>query len=137
MNTSSAKAHRIHLPHLPKSQVLTAALRPVTNTFSPSALINLTRKTCKLCGMEGLSLETKLPIPKLRGINYSGGPLRNKRDGPRVQRACNNCRRRKIKCSGERPHCQSCMAQQMTCMYSQARRDRLTRSVSQRQESPR
>ena len=44
---------------------------------------------------------------------------------PRTDRACDSCRKRKIRCSGEQPHCQSCLNQLHPCVYPQARKDRL------------
>lgn len=50
---------------------------------------------------------------------------------PRVQRACDNCRTRKVRCSGEQPRCQNCAIQSVPCIYSQARKDRLKEFVFQ------
>lgn len=49
----------------------------------------------------------------------------------RVQKACENCRKRKVRCSGERPQCQACVDQHLHCSYLQTRRDRLQEFVCQ------
>ncbi|KAJ2352705.1 hypothetical protein GGF43_003684, partial [Coemansia sp. RSA 2618] len=38
--------------------------------------------------------------------------------GPRFLRACDNCRRRKVKCNGERPSCSHCRRVDAPCHYS-------------------
>ncbi|KAL6171730.1 hypothetical protein ACJQWK_02736 [Exserohilum turcicum] len=50
---------------------------------------------------------------------------------PRTDRACDSCRKRKIRCSGEQPHCQSCLNQLHPCVYPQARKDRLKDATAQ------
>ncbi|KAL1596299.1 hypothetical protein SLS60_008944 [Paraconiothyrium brasiliense] len=44
---------------------------------------------------------------------------------PRAGRACLSCRKRKVKCSGDTPRCAGCVANNLDCVYDQARRDRL------------
>ncbi|KAF1955254.1 hypothetical protein CC80DRAFT_549461 [Byssothecium circinans] len=48
--------------------------------------------------------------------------------GSRTQRACDNCRKRKVRCTGE-PQCRNCVEQDATCIYTQSRRDRLNEAI--------
>ncbi|XP_014553190.1 hypothetical protein COCVIDRAFT_40753 [Bipolaris victoriae FI3] len=43
----------------------------------------------------------------------------------RVDKACNRCRKRKMKCSGTRPRCINCTKYDEDCIYHLSRRDRL------------
>ncbi|KAM0702460.1 hypothetical protein Q7P35_009888 [Cladosporium inversicolor] len=45
-------------------------------------------------------------------------PRRNFKGTP-VNLACNECRRRKVKCDGSRPVCQRCSSQDVECIYSE------------------
>ncbi len=42
----------------------------------------------------------------------------------RVDRACESCRHRKRKCSGERPSCENCEDFQLNCVYGERKPDR-------------
>lgn len=53
----------------------------------------------------------KIAIPKL----VPAAKERNRRH--RVVRACESCRARKVKCSGERPGCSFCKESGLTCLY--------------------
>ncbi|KAJ8113960.1 hypothetical protein OPT61_g4047 [Boeremia exigua] len=60
------------------------------------------------------------PLPKV--------PLNQSRED-RVTRACKNCRKRKVRCSGEVPRCTNCQSNKLDCFYEQARRDRLREAI--------
>ncbi|KAL6710500.1 hypothetical protein ACN47E_008548 [Coniothyrium glycines] len=47
----------------------------------------------------------------------------------RVARACKLCRKRKVRCSGHLPRCTNCQTSDTTCVYDQARRDRLREAI--------
>ncbi|KAJ2842982.1 hypothetical protein IWW36_005711, partial [Coemansia brasiliensis] len=48
----------------------------------------------------------------------------------RLMRACDNCRRKKVKCNGTKPSCSHCMRMKLTCNYSPlVRKKRTRRSV--------
>ncbi|CAE6341689.1 unnamed protein product [Rhizoctonia solani] len=49
----------------------------------------------------------------------STSSLRDLRDGPR---ACQNCRRLKLRCTNERPHCSTCTSRGATCEYDDSTR---------------
>ncbi|KAH7108878.1 hypothetical protein B0J11DRAFT_545622 [Dendryphion nanum] len=66
-------------------------------------------------------------IPRLnKPKGQDGRSLRNQYRPPRVRKACDNCHNRKVKCTGEQPHCQKCVEQHVPCMYSRSRKDRLS-----------
>ncbi|KAJ4112177.1 hypothetical protein NW768_011756 [Fusarium equiseti] len=46
----------------------------------------------------------------------------NGRHRHRVTRACNECRRRKDKCGGQRPSCKSCVESNRTCSYDPSKK---------------
>ena len=52
-------------------------------------------------------------------------------DHNRVAHACEPCRHRKTKCSGERPKCKHCEDFKLQCVYVDGKRDRARKSVSQ------
>ncbi len=64
----------------------------------------------------------KVAIPRLRrDSNFSSAPTAEKH---RVAHACEPCRQRKTKCSGERPVCKHCEDFKITCVYADGKRDR-------------
>ena len=74
----------------------------------------------------------KVAIPRLRrdtddpsGPQSSASPD-NKH---RVRHACEPCRQRKTKCSGERPMCKHCEDFKIICVYADGKRDRTKRYV--------
>ena len=73
----------------------------------------------------------KVAIPRLnrnRGDQSpSLGPVAA--DKNRVSHACEPCRRRKTKCSGERPRCQHCGDFRLPCTYADGKRDRTKKLV--------
>ncbi|KIY00048.1 uncharacterized protein Z520_04686 [Fonsecaea multimorphosa CBS 102226] len=66
----------------------------------------------------------KVAIPRLkRSIDPSEDPARSG-GRHRVNHACEPCRHRKTKCSGERPACRHCQDFKITCFYADGKRDR-------------
>ncbi|KIW78255.1 hypothetical protein Z517_08089 [Fonsecaea pedrosoi CBS 271.37] len=66
----------------------------------------------------------KVAIPRLkRSIDPSEDPTRSG-GRHRVNHACEPCRHRKTKCSGERPACKHCQDFKITCFYADGKRDR-------------
>ncbi|KAL8724905.1 MAG: hypothetical protein Q9181_006626 [Wetmoreana brouardii] len=68
----------------------------------------------------------KVPIPRLRKdtegpSTASSGASEGKH---RVSHACEPCRQRKTKCSGERPVCKHCEDFKIQCVYEDGKRDR-------------
>lgn len=78
-------------------------------------------------GAEDLSYDTvgglndaKVAIPKL-SIRPSFGSASERH---RVAHACEPCRQRKTKCSGERPNCAHCQNYGITCVYADNKREK-------------
>lgn len=66
----------------------------------------------------------KIAIPRLpreEGTSTAGSPVGEKH---RVTHACEPCRHRKTKCSGELPTCKHCEDCKITCHYADGKRDR-------------
>lgn len=68
----------------------------------------------------------KVAIPRLRrqSEDQSTSKASLAGDKNRVAHACEPCRHRKTKCSGERPICQHCQDFKLTCVYEDGKRDR-------------
>ena len=74
----------------------------------------------------------KVAIPRLRresDSNSATGPSRSG-DKHRISHACEPCRNRKTKCSGERPACRHCEDFRIKCVYADGKRDKAKKSVS-------
>ncbi|KAI9879214.1 MAG: hypothetical protein M1830_009215 [Pleopsidium flavum] len=69
----------------------------------------------------------KIAIPRLRRDSDAGSGLGTSKGGDkhRVSHACEPCRHRKTKCSGERPICKHCEDFKITCIYADGKRDRV------------
>ncbi|KAF2653038.1 hypothetical protein K491DRAFT_718355 [Lophiostoma macrostomum CBS 122681] len=52
----------------------------------------------------------------------------------RAQTACTQCRKRKVRCTGETPRCKHCIEQDVECVYPRARQDRLRAATEQNQQ---
>ena len=72
----------------------------------------------------------KVAIPRLKK-DAEGSPADPSRPGGRhrVTHACEPCRQRKTKCSGERPICKHCQDFKISCYYADGKRDRVKKSV--------
>ncbi|KAF9946809.1 hypothetical protein BGZ70_003018, partial [Mortierella alpina] len=58
-------------------------------------------------------------LPQVSFVNlYSEDPWK-KRQRVRIQQACSECRRQKIKCDGQKP-CKSCKKSDRSCIYNAA-----------------
>jgi hypothetical protein len=68
----------------------------------------------------------KVAIPRLKRSVDAGGEGTTRSGGRhRVTHACEPCRHRKTKCSGERPVCQHCQQFGLPCYYADGKRDRV------------
>ncbi|CAI6309904.1 unnamed protein product [Periconia digitata] len=78
---------------------------------------------------------SKVAIPRLerRHLDRSAERKGDGRQEKRVRKACTNCRKRKVKCSGEQPSCLNCEAAEIECYYEPARRDKLRSATHQNQ----
>ena len=68
----------------------------------------------------------KVAIPRLRrgSEDQSISKASTTADKHRVTHACEPCRHRKTKCSGERPACLHCQDFRLRCVYADGKRDR-------------
>jgi Fungal Zn(2)-Cys(6) binuclear cluster domain len=67
----------------------------------------------------------KVAIPRLlqKGESPTGSGAKSG-SRHRVMHACEPCRSRKTKCSGEKPACKHCQDFKVTCVYADGKRDR-------------
>lgn len=71
------------------------------------------------------SKAAKVAIPRLKR-SLEAGEVNTKPGGRhRVTHACEPCRHRKTKCSGERPTCRHCQDFKIQCYYADGKRDRV------------
>ncbi|OCK81675.1 hypothetical protein K432DRAFT_294972 [Lepidopterella palustris CBS 459.81] len=70
-------------------------------------------------------VQPKVAIPRVRRKSDAGFGSSVASDKQRVERACTNCRKRKVKCTGEKPRCKHCEGFELECVYVQGRKDRL------------
>lgn len=68
----------------------------------------------------------KIAIPRLRRGSDGASAVGSSTVGDkhRVSHACEPCRHRKTKCSGERPVCKHCEDFRINCVYTDGKRDR-------------
>jgi hypothetical protein len=66
----------------------------------------------------------KIAIPRLRRANETTSSSARSSGRHRVNHACEPCRQRKTKCSGERPVCTHCQDFKIACFYADGKRDR-------------
>ncbi|KAK5297990.1 hypothetical protein LTR99_007679 [Exophiala xenobiotica] len=77
-------------------------------------------------GGESTTNVGKVAIPRLkRAIEVAGEDGIRSGGRHRVNHACEPCRHRKTKCSGERPICRHCQDFKITCFYADGKRDRV------------
>lgn len=67
----------------------------------------------------------KVAIPRLKRSLESGEGSAKSGGKHRVTHACEPCRHRKTKCSGERPACRHCQDFKIQCYYADGKRDRV------------
>lgn len=67
----------------------------------------------------------KVAIPRLKRTADTQEGLSKPGGRHRVTHACEPCRHRKTKCSGERPMCRHCLDFKIQCYYADGKRDRV------------
>ncbi|MCJ1473494.1 hypothetical protein MMC13_002145 [Lambiella insularis] len=83
------------------------------------------------CLSKPTALAPKVAIPRLpRAFDAAAPPGSIKTgDKHRVNHACEPCRHRKTKCSGERPRCRHCVDFKIICVYADGKRDRVKKEL--------
>ena len=72
----------------------------------------------------------KVAIPRLKRSSEGAGEGSTRSGGRhRVNHACEPCRHRKTKCSGERPVCRHCQDFKISCYYADGKRDRAKKYI--------
>lgn len=74
---------------------------------------------------ESAAKQAKVAIPRLKRNAEAGSDAGKPGGRHRVTHACEPCRHRKTKCSGERPACRHCMDFKIQCFYADGKRDRV------------
>lgn len=105
-----------------------AMQRPPLPTPSQSGIFRLPEqlKSTSTGGEAHPSKAAKVAIPRLRKDAESSPADHAKSAGRhRVTHACEPCRQRKTKCSGEVPICKHCQDFKISCYYADGKRDRV------------
>lgn len=101
-------------PHaVPASPLTTTPVHPSSSTLQPRP--------------------PKVPIPRLHQESDAASVASLTQQGSersRVGHACEPCRSRKTKCSGERPTCGHCREHALLCVYGDGKRDRAKKYVT-------
>jgi hypothetical protein len=109
-----------------------------TVIVSPIAVVTLLIDSAAMAsqppaqGSGDTTAASKVAIPRLEGRHGKKQEKPRKPKPPpnsRTQRACDNCRKRKVRCTGEPEQCRNCVEQGAICVYSMARRDRFKEYV--------
>lgn len=75
---------------------------------------------------ESAAKSAKVAIPRLKkSVDATGEDATRSGGRHRVNHACEPCRHRKTKCSGERPVCRHCQDFKIACFYADGKRDRV------------
>lgn len=110
-------------PTITKGQQLQPS-QPQPSPYAPTAALPVAAPSHQ--GSAQSQNPAKVAIPRLRrnseDQSLSKGSV--SADKNRVSHACEPCRQRKTKCSGERPVCQHCEDFKLACIYADGKRDR-------------
>lgn len=98
-------------------QQTTSSLTGPSEAFSVPALPSKSRMA-----YQSHQPSAKVAIPRLRRDSDNNSSATTEKH--RVAHACEPCRKRKTKCSGERPVCKHCEESQIICAYADGKRDR-------------
>lgn len=120
VRTGASGTRPVHdLDGTPDSSRYQAASQPSSHdTLGPLSATSLTSSRTQLP-------QPKVLIPRIR--RPSEVALTEGSERPRVSHACETCRRRKVKCNGERPSCKHCLDLKVSCMYADGKRAQFKR----------
>jgi hypothetical protein len=110
------------LAQQPDPDVALATSHPPSIADSASVLGAKRAKTTSILSNKTLAAQTKVAIPRQRAAIAQ-------RYNRRVPRACESCRARKTKCSGDTPVCRQCRELRATCNYPQGWREKTKKQV--------
>lgn len=115
----------------------TATTTPTPRTpFTPSTTVSIpsqrsqfrlpaSPRNTAMTPADDTSKAAKVAIPRLKRSLESGDVATKPGGRHRVTHACEPCRHRKTKCSGERPTCRHCQDFKIQCYYADGKRDRV------------
>ncbi|EXJ85613.1 hypothetical protein A1O1_05979 [Capronia coronata CBS 617.96] len=113
-------------------QTPTTATTTTTTTTAPTPSSPAQRSHFRIpqsplsAGGDAASRAAKVPIPRLkRSMDADSQDAPRSGGRHRVNHACEPCRHRKTKCSGERPVCRHCQDFKINCFYADGKRDRV------------
>ena len=103
--------------------------QPEPSPYGPPATLPMPTKSHR--GSKQSQNPAKVAIPRLRRNSEDQSLFKGSAatDKNRVAHACEPCRQRKTKCSGERPRCQHCEDFKLQCVYADGKRDRTMKQV--------
>lgn len=103
--------------------------QPQPSPYAPTAAVPMPAPSHE--GRAQSQNPPKVAIPRLHrnSENHSLPKGSATADKNRVAHACEPCRQRKTKCSGERPVCQHCEDFKLMCLYADGKRDRTKKWV--------
>ena len=119
-------------PSTPPVNATDQQLSPSQSKTSPYALPTPSpMATTSHQGSKQSQNPMKVAIPRLRRNSEDQSLSKGSAamDKNRVAHACEPCRQRKTKCSGERPACQHCEDFKLRCVYADGKRDRTIKRV--------
>lgn len=97
-----------------------------THQSSTQSLFRVPQSPRAPANGESQAKAAKIAIPRLkRSIDVSAEGSTRSGGRHRVNHACEPCRHRKTKCSGERPICRHCQDFKIACFYADGKRDRV------------
>lgn len=115
---ASSVPPRITTPRTPYTPVAQSPFRVPGVPASP-------RGSVSSMADEAPAKSAKVAIPRLKRAAESGEGNTKSGGRHRVNHACEPCRHRKTKCSGERPTCRHCQDFKIYCYYADGKRDRV------------
>jgi hypothetical protein len=116
-------------PALPETPNLPASVaqRALSQSFTPNTprIFRVPQSPRNALSDSHRTKAAKIAIPRLKKTAAAAASTSARSSGRhRVNHACEPCRQRKTKCSGERPTCTHCQDFKIACYYADGKRDR-------------
>lgn len=112
-------------PRTPYTPSTSASVPPQPTQFKVPA----SSRTAAMPADDSSSRAAKVAIPRLKRSFETTDAAAKPGGRHRVTHACEPCRHRKTKCSGERPTCRHCQDFKIECYYADGKRDRVKKYV--------